>query len=77
MLAILVVQVLLMAAFALWATFRFMGRDDDDAVMAGGHCGCEMGAPPSAVANMKALVKGSGGVHVRFHRPRQRQRSDS
>lgn len=58
MLAILVVQVLLMAAFAFWATFRLMGRNDDVAVMAGAHCGCEMGAPPSAVANMRALVKG-------------------
>jgi ESS family glutamate:Na+ symporter len=60
MVAILAVQVVLMAAFAYWVTFRFMGRDFDAAVMAGGHCGFGMGATPNAVANMEALVERFG-----------------
>lgn len=66
MLAILVVQVLLMAAFAWWVTFRFMGRDYDAAVIAGGHCGFGMGATPSAVANMKSLVERFGDAPRAF-----------
>jgi len=60
MVAILMVQVALMAAFAYWVTYRFMGRDFDAAVMAGGHCGFGMGATPNAVANMEALVERFG-----------------
>jgi ESS family glutamate:Na+ symporter len=60
MLVILSIQVLVMAAFAWFVTFRFMGRDFDAAVMAGGHCGFGLGATPNAVANMKALVERFG-----------------
>ena len=60
MLIILSAQVLVMAAFAWWGTFRFMGRDYDAAVMAGGHCGFGLGATPNAVANMKSLVESFG-----------------
>jgi ESS family glutamate:Na+ symporter len=60
MLAILVVQVAMMAAFALFVTFRLMGRDYDAAVMAGGHCGFGLGATPNAVANMTSLVERFG-----------------
>lgn len=60
MLVILLVQVTMMAAFAAFITFRAMGRDYDAAVMAGGHCGFGLGATPSAVANMEALVSRFG-----------------
>jgi ESS family glutamate:Na+ symporter len=60
MLVILSVQVAVMAAFAWWVTFRFMGRDYDAAVMAAGHCGFGLGATPNAVANMKSLVESFG-----------------
>ena len=60
MLAILSVQVALMAAFAYWITFRVMGRDYDAAVMAGGHCGFGLGATPNAIANMGALEERFG-----------------
>lgn len=56
MLVILSVQVVVMAMFATWVTFRVMGRDYDAAVMAAGHCGFGLGATPNAVANMKSLV---------------------
>jgi ESS family glutamate:Na+ symporter len=60
MLAIGIVQVAMMAAFAYWITFRFMGRDFDSAVMAAGHCGFGLGATPNAVANMEALTERFG-----------------
>ncbi len=60
MLAILLVQVVLVAAFAYWITFRVMGRDYDAAVMAGGHCGFGLGATPNAVANMRSLEERFG-----------------
>jgi ESS family glutamate:Na+ symporter len=60
MLAILLAQVAMMAAFAYFVTFRVMGRDYDAAVMAGGHCGFGLGATPNAVANMEAIVERFG-----------------
>ena len=38
-LAILVVQTALTAAYATWITFPVMGRNYDAAVIAAGHCG--------------------------------------
>jgi ESS family glutamate:Na+ symporter len=60
MFVILMAQVALVAAFALFVTFRFLGRDYDAAVMAGGHCGFGLGATPNAVANMTALTERFG-----------------
>ena len=56
MLAILAVQVLVMAVFAVGVTFPLMGRSYDAAVMAAGQIGFGLGATPNAVANMKTLV---------------------
>lgn len=66
MLAIGIVQVVVMATFAYWITYRFMGRDFDAAVMAGGHCGFGLGATPNAVANMEALVERFGSAPRAF-----------
>jgi ESS family glutamate:Na+ symporter len=60
LIVILTVQVAMMAAYATWVVFRFMGRDYDAAVMAGGHCGFGLGATPNAVANMEALTERYG-----------------
>ncbi len=60
MIVILLVQVALMAGFALFITFRLMGKDYDAAVMAGGNCGFSMGATPNAIANMESLVEKFG-----------------
>lgn len=62
MLVILTVQVAMMGAFAYFVTFRFMGRDYDAAVMAGGHCGFGLGATPNAVANMNSLTERFGAA---------------
>lgn len=60
MLVILLTQVVLLAAFTYWLTFRLMGRDYDAAVMAAGHCGFGLGATPNAVANMRSLEERFG-----------------
>lgn len=60
MFVILLVQVMLMGAFAAFVTYRVMGRDYDAAVMAGGHCGFGLGATPNAVANMSSIVERFG-----------------
>ncbi|HEY7290805.1 MAG TPA: sodium/glutamate symporter [Vicinamibacterales bacterium] len=56
MVAILVVQVALIAAVCFWPVFQLMGRDYDSAVMGGGLCGFMLGTTANAMANMEALV---------------------
>lgn len=56
MVAILAVQVALIAAVCFWPVFRLMGRDYDAAVMGGGLCGFMLGTTANAMANMEALV---------------------
>ncbi len=60
MVVILLVQTAVMMIFAYLVTFRLMGGDYDAAIIAGGHCGFGMGATPTAVANMEALVSRYG-----------------
>ncbi|ALO34774.1 sodium:glutamate symporter [Colwellia sp. MT41] len=60
LLIILVLQTVILAFFAYFVTFRLMGSNYDAAVIAGGHCGFGLGATPTAVMNMGALVSRSG-----------------
>ncbi|GIU50470.1 sodium/glutamate symporter [Shewanella sp. KT0246] len=60
LLIILLTQGIVLAFFAYFVTFRLMGSNYDAAVMAGGHCGFGMGATPTAVMNMGALVSRTG-----------------
>jgi ESS family glutamate:Na+ symporter len=57
MLFILVVQVFLMIAYAVFVTFVLMGRDYEAAVTASGHIGFGLGIAPNSVANMEALTE--------------------
>jgi glutamate:Na+ symporter, ESS family len=57
---ILLFQVCFMALFAYFITMRFMGRDYDAAIMASGQCGLGLGATPTAIANMNALIQHYG-----------------
>ena len=63
---ILVVQVVLMAAFAIYVTYRMMGKDYDAVVLSAGHCGFGLGATPTAVANMQAITSRFGPSHKAF-----------
>ena len=60
LLIILLVQTVVMFAYAYWVTFRVMGSDYDAAVIAAGHCGFGMGATPNAMANMQAFTQANG-----------------
>jgi ESS family glutamate:Na+ symporter len=67
MLVILAGQTVLMAAYAIFVTFRFNGRDYEAAVLVGGHCGFGMGATPNAIANMQAITNAYGPAPKAFY----------
>ena len=56
MMILLFGQVVLMVIFAIYFTFKFMGRDYDAAIITSGHCGFGLGAVPTAMANMNTLT---------------------
>lgn len=66
MLAILVVQTIFMALYAIFVTWRMMGKNYDAAVLAAGHCGFGLGATPTAIANMQAITDRFGPSHMAF-----------
>lgn len=55
MLVILLAQMVLMAIFGIFITYRFMGRNFDAAVMTVGQVGFGLGAVPTAMANMQSI----------------------
>lgn len=57
---ILLIQTVIMAAYAYFITFNFNGKDYDAAVIATGHCGFGLGATPNAMANMEVFTKENG-----------------
>jgi ESS family glutamate:Na+ symporter len=60
MLAILAVQVILVAVVCAWPVFPAMGRDYDAAVMGSGFAGFMLGTTANAMANMRSLVERYG-----------------
>lgn len=66
MLAILAVQTLSMALYAIFVTWRLMGKNYDASVLAAGHCGFGLGATPTAIANMQAITDRFGPSHMAF-----------
>ncbi|MDF2528558.1 MAG: sodium/glutamate symporter [Enterobacter mori] len=66
MVAILAVQALFMALYAMFVTWRMMGKNYDAAVLAAGHCGFGLGATPTAIANMQAITERFGPSHMAF-----------
>jgi len=66
MLIILAVQTAIMALYAYFVTYRFMGKDYDAAVLSAGHCGFGLGATPTAVANMQSVTERFGPSHKAF-----------
>jgi len=59
-LIILVAQALLAVLLVVFLTFRVMGRNYDAAVIAAGQCGFQLGATPTAIANMQAVTSRHG-----------------
>ncbi|MCU0232355.1 MAG: sodium/glutamate symporter, partial [Acidobacteria bacterium] len=65
-LVLLAAQATLMACYAIFVTFRVMGRNYDAAVLAAGHCGFGLGATPTAIANMQAVTDRFGRSPLAF-----------
>ncbi|BBF09305.1 TPA: sodium/glutamate symporter [Haemophilus influenzae] len=65
-LIVLAIQVAFMAAFAIFITYRAMGKDYDAVVLSAGHCGFGLGATPTAIANMQAITSRFGPSHKAF-----------
>lgn len=66
LMALLAMQTLAMALYAVFVTFPVMGRNYDAAVLAAGHCGFGLGATPTAIANMQAVTQRFGPSHLAF-----------
>lgn len=65
-LVILLLQVVVMAGYAIFVTYRIMGKDYDAVVLSAGHCGFGLGATPTAVANMQSVTHHFGQSHKAF-----------
>lgn len=65
-LVVLILQTVLMICFAIFVTYRLMGKDYDAIVLSAGHCGFGLGATPTAVANMQAITDKYGASHKAF-----------
>ena len=60
LLAIIAVQVVLIAALAYFVTFRLMGRDYEAAAMSAGMIGYGLGATSNAMATMRVMIRRFG-----------------
>ena len=60
LLAMLLVQVIVVAAFCLWPVFQLLGRDYEAAVTTGGFFGFMLGTTANAMAVMRTLVERFG-----------------
>jgi ESS family glutamate:Na+ symporter len=66
LLIILVLQFIAMAFYAVFVTFRVMGKDYDAAIMAAGHVGFAMSSTAAALAIMKAVTERTGMSPLAF-----------
>lgn len=66
MIILLIAQSIAMWLFAVYVSFRVMGKNYDSAVLASGLCGFGMGATPNAIANMQAITNMYGQSHKAF-----------
>lgn len=66
MIILLIFQSIAMWVFAVYVSFRVMGKNYDSAVLASGLCGFGMGATPNAIANMQAITNMYGPSHRAF-----------
>ena len=65
-LVILAAQTLLVLLLAVTVTFPLMGKNYDAAVIAAGQCGFQLGATPTAIANMQAISSRYGPSPLAF-----------
>jgi ESS family glutamate:Na+ symporter len=60
MLILLLLQVIMIAAYSIFVVFRVLGANYEAAVMCAGYSGLALGATPTAIANMTAVTKSMG-----------------
>lgn len=65
-LLLLLAQVIIISAFAVFVVFRALGKTYDAAVISAGYVGLGLGATPTAVANMTAVTKQYGASPQAF-----------
>ena len=63
---LLLTQTVLLIVYAIFVSFRAMGRSYESAVIAGGLCGFAMGATATAIANMQAVTQRYGPAPEAF-----------
>lgn len=63
---ILIVQTLVLALYMYFVTFKVMGKNYDAAVLCAGQCGVNLGATPTAIANIQAVTNSYGPSHKAF-----------
>jgi ESS family glutamate:Na+ symporter len=66
LLVILALQAVAMAIYAVFVTFRAMGRDYDAAVLAAGHVGFALSSTAAALAVMKTITERNGPSPLAF-----------
>lgn len=66
MIVMLTAQIILMYFFAIFVTFRIMGKDFDAAILTAGHCGFGLGATPNGIANMTSVAERFGPSPTAF-----------
>jgi glutamate:Na+ symporter, ESS family len=66
LLVILVLQTVAMALYAVFVTFRVMGRDYDAAILAAGHVGFALSSTAAALAIMKTITERKGPSPLAF-----------
>ena len=63
---LLLAQAIMISAFVILVVFRLLGKNYDAAVMSAGYAGLALGATPTAVANMTAVVEKHGASPQAF-----------
>jgi len=63
---VLLAQVIVISLFVIFVMFRLMGNNYDAAVMSAGYAGLALGATPTAIANMTAVVEKYGASPQAF-----------
>lgn len=66
MVIILIVQTIFLMLYLYFVTFRIMGKNYDAAVLCAGQCGVNLGATPTAIANIQAVTNTYGSSHKAF-----------
>jgi ESS family glutamate:Na+ symporter len=66
LLVILALQTVAMALYAVFVTFRVMGRDYDAAILAAGHVGFALSSTAAALAIMKTITERKGPSPLAF-----------